>query len=44
MNGSTLGWLEVVPVAIAAVLVFLHLRDARRAESAAADQARPPDD
>jgi hypothetical protein len=43
MDGWALGWLEVVPVAIAAVIVFQHVRAARRA-TAVEDRAGARDD
>ncbi len=46
MHGWALSWLEVAPVAIAAVLVFRHVRDMRRAAdetAAAAETARAPE-
>jgi hypothetical protein len=42
MAGSALGWLEVAPVAIAAVIVVRHVRGARRAAAVEEKGARPP--
>jgi len=41
MDGWGFGWLEVVPIAIAAVIVFRHFRGARRAD-AVEERARAP--
>jgi hypothetical protein len=37
MDGMWFGWLEFAPVVIAAVIVFRHLRGARRATDAGHD-------
>ncbi len=40
VDGWTLGWLEVAPIAVAAVIVWRHFRGERRATAVEAERAR----